>query len=83
MALMSRRSLLGHSRGFLRVNVTSGYPPKLTVRADIQTGSLDQSHPRRCGADNASRAFRKRTIALQRTVSWQKLKEACMGQSLK
>jgi hypothetical protein len=33
-------SELGQSRRFLRAHATSGYPPKLTVKADGRTGSL-------------------------------------------
>jgi hypothetical protein len=30
-----------HSRRFLRMDATSGYPPKLTVKADGRAGSLE------------------------------------------
>jgi hypothetical protein len=33
---LQRRSGLGHSRRFVRVRATSGYPPKLTVKANRQ-----------------------------------------------
>jgi len=43
---ISAMSVGGHSRRFLRVRATSGYPPKLTVKANRQALSPGAAAPR-------------------------------------